>query len=49
MDNLKPKYEPPQIVPKGELAEAVGAAGCTFGKGANTCTPGDGVINPAST
>jgi hypothetical protein len=48
MDNSKSKYEPPQIVPVGELAEAVGAAGCVFGKGASTCTPGDGRIVSAS-
>ena len=42
MSDIKPKYEPPQIVPMGELAEAVGASGCVYGKGAGTCDPGDG-------
>jgi hypothetical protein len=49
MDNSKPKYEPPEIVSMGELAEAVGET-CVYGKGAATaCKPGDGGRTPAST
>jgi hypothetical protein len=49
MDNSKPKYEPPQIVPMGELAEAIGAASqCWGGKSADTCTVGSGGLTPAS-
>jgi hypothetical protein len=48
MSNLKPKYEPPQIVPMGELAEAVGEY-CVGGKGANQgCVSGDDGRVPAS-
>jgi hypothetical protein len=46
MSDIKPKYEPPQIVPMGELAEAIGAADCIYGKGASQCDPGDGGAAP---
>jgi hypothetical protein len=45
MINLKPRYEPPKIVPVSDLAEAVGAGPvCTGGdKGFSVpCKPGSG-------
>jgi hypothetical protein len=48
MNKSKPKYEPPKIIPKYELAEAAGSNRCRFGKGASTCSPGNGGIASAS-